>query len=336
MARYLVTGGCGFIGSHLVASLRADGHTVWVLDERAGQFAAGSERRGGSLPGDVARADDVRAALTDCDGCFHLAAVSSVQRANEAWPWTSETNCVGTVTVLDAAARCRPPVPVVYASSAAVYGEPARLPAAESARPVPSSAYGVDKLASELHGEVGARIHGVPNIGLRLFNVYGPGQDPQSPYSGVISIFADRLSRGLDLPIHGDGEQSRDFVFVDDVVAHFRQAMARLSAGARVYNVCTGRPTTIRELAETMIEIADTPTRLSFEAGRDGDIGRSYGDPSRTRTDLGAVCRTDLRSGLAKTYAWYIGGPEPTASGRFRQTDPVASTWFGRHTARQR
>jgi UDP-glucose 4-epimerase len=306
MARYLVTGGCGFIGSRLIAALKAEGHAVRVLDERADQVKTHEASPSMHFTGDVARLSDVQGVISDCDGCFHLAAVSSVQRANEAWPWTTETNCLGTVNVLDAAARCSPPVPVVYASSAAVYGDPTTLPADENTPLAPQSAYGVDKFASELHAKVGAEIHGVPTLGLRLFNVYGPGQDPASPYSGVISIFADRLAKGLDIPIHGDGSQARDFVFVDDVVAHLKQAMAQLTGGAHVYNVCSGRPTTVRELAEIMIEISCQPANLRFEAKRSGDIARSYGDPSRARRDLGTACATDLGGGLAQTYAWCL------------------------------
>ncbi len=181
----------------------------------------------------------------------HLAAIASVERGNQDWLGCHRVNLTGSITVLDQArragkspARAGRPVPVVYASSAAVYGDNPAIPLAEDAAPRPLSAYGADKLGSELHARVGAQVHGVPAIGLRFFNVYGPRQDPRSPYSGVISIFCDRLRAGREVTIFGDGSQTRDFVYVGDVVAALAAAMARLAAAPQassdVINVCTG------------------------------------------------------------------------------------------------
>ena len=164
------------------------------------------------------------------DGCFHLAAVASVELSNRDWLGAHRTNLTGAITVFEAATAAGP-IPVVYASSAAVYGDCPSLPLGEKSEKRPLSAYGADKIGCELHARVGGKVHRLPSVGLRLFNVYGPGQDPKSPYSGVISIFCERLRRGEPIEIFGDGDQTRDFIFVADVVAAMLRAMdARLPA----------------------------------------------------------------------------------------------------------
>jgi UDP-glucose 4-epimerase len=295
MASYLVTGGAGFIGSHLVDALLAGGHQVLVLDD----FSTGKEENlapgARLLRGDVADAATVRAAMAGMDGCFHLAAIASVARGNEDWPGTHRVNAGGTVAVLDAA-RAEGGLPVVYASSAAVYGDTGDAIAHEGLRPAPCTAYGADKLGSEQHAAVGALVHGVPSVGLRFFNVYGPRQDPCSPYSGVISIFAKRIAEGLGVTLHGDGQQTRDFVFVSDVVAHLEAAMRRATehGGAGVFNVCTGRGITVLELARLL-------GARSIEHGpaRAGDIRHSRGDPWMARTLLQVAAQVPLPAGLA-------------------------------------
>jgi UDP-glucose 4-epimerase len=310
MARYVVTGGCGFIGSHLVDRLIADGHDVHVLDDL-------STGRVDVLPpgvalsvADVADAKTVARLLADADGCFHLAAVASVERANRDWLGTHRTNQTGTITVLDAARRGgRTPVPVVYASSAAVYGACPDTPLTEAAPTRPLSAYGADKLGCERHALVAGHVHGVPTTGLRFFNVYGPRQDPRSPYSGVISIFAERLLTGRPLAIHGDGRQVRDFVYVEDVVSCLIAGMANASTEARVFNVCTGRPTAIRDLADTLARLSGRPARLHPGPARAGDIRESLGDPDGAAAGLGVRCATPLDAGLGRTLAWIRSGP---------------------------
>lgn len=306
MARYLVTGGCGFIGSHLVERLVGQGHTVRVLDDL-------STGRRDNLPhgvpvtvADVADGAAVRMAMEGMDGCFHLAAVASVERSREAWPDTHAVNLSGTIAVFDAARRARggDAVPVVYASSAAVYGDNPAVPLAEDAATVPLSAYGADKLGCELHARVAAGVHGVPVTGFRFFNVYGPRQDPKSPYSGVISIFAGRISRGEAVTINGDGEQVRDFVYVKDLVRYLTAAMERPRAGAPVYNICTGRPTTVNRLAEVLADLAGLPLERRTGPPRAGDIRVSIGDPRRLVEAFDMACDTDLRDGLQATLAW--------------------------------
>ncbi|HYM24509.1 MAG TPA: NAD-dependent epimerase/dehydratase family protein [Vicinamibacterales bacterium] len=302
MRTWLVTGGCGFIGSHLVEALLARGDQVRVLDDlssgRRDNIASTVDLRIGDVADEKAVAD----ALDGVDGCFHLAAVASVQRCTEAWVASHRTNVTGTVAILDRARRATsPPVPVVYASSAAVYGDNPETPLKETATTAPLSAYGVDKLACEWHARVGWAVHRVPSVGLRFFNVYGPRQDPSSPYSGVIAIFADRLATGRDVDIFGDGRQTRDFIYVADVVAHLIAAMSAAAAGARVYNVCTGRGVSLLELLEVLKGLTGTSPVVHHRAPRAGDIRTSIGDPSAATAALGTAARTTMTDGLRAT-----------------------------------
>ncbi len=303
MKRWLVTGGCGFIGSHLVEALLERGDRVRVLDDlssgRHHPEIAGAE----IVIGDVTDPELTARAIEGVDGCFHLAAIASVQRCNEDWIASHRTNLTGTITVFDAARRAAggTPIPVVYASSAAVYGDAQQVPLSEATPTCPISAYGADKLASEWHGRVAWSIHGVPNVGLRFFNVYGPRQDPRSPYSGVIAIFADRVARRDGIDIFGDGKQTRDFVYVGDAVRHLLAAMTELRAGARVFNVCTGRATTILDLATAIATIGGCRTKVAHRGARPGDIRESIGDPSLAVEALGLSADTMVRDGLRKT-----------------------------------
>jgi UDP-glucose 4-epimerase len=304
MARYLVTGGCGFIGSHLIERLLDAGHEVRVLDDLS---TGKRENLPDGVPvivGNVADAAAVDAAMQGMDGCFHLAAVASVERSREAWLETHHANLSGTIAVFDAARRAGGggPVPVVYASSAAVYGDNPSMPLTEESATRPLSAYGADKLGCELHARVADGVHGVPATGFRFFNVYGPRQDPKSPYSGVISIFAGRIAQGLPITINGDGEQVRDFVYVKDLVRCLTAAMDR--PGAPVYNVCTGVATSVNRLAEVLAELSGRPLQRNAAPARAGDIRVSIGDPSRLIAAFGTACQTSLQDGLRDTLAW--------------------------------
>lgn len=300
--KIVVTGGAGFIGSHLVDHLLADGCHVRVLDDLSTGRRDNLDPRAELQVGNVADAAAVAAAMAGMDAAFHLAAIASVARTNEDWPGTHRVNQSGTVMVLDAA-RANQLIPVVYASSAAVYGDVGETAAHEGMTPRPATAYGCDKLGSELHARVGSRIHGVPTLGLRFFNVYGPRQDPSSPYSGVISIFARRIAEGRPVTLHGDGGQTRDFVHVADVVAHLRAAMHRLrsdpAVAGGVLNVCTGRIVTIGELARLLGRRHGTVPHLEHAAARPGDIRHSRGSPERATATLGVQAEITLEDGLA-------------------------------------
>lgn len=302
---FLVTGGAGFIGSHLTEALLARGDKVRILDDlstgKRDNVPAGAEL----IVGDVADDHVVAQAMAGADGCFHLAAIASVERGNQDWLGTNRANLVGTIAVLDAARRARPnaTAKVVYASSAATYGDNDALPLEETAETRPLSAYGADKLASELHARVATVVHGVPTAGCRFFNVYGPRQDPKSPYSGVISIFFDRTLLNGKVTVLGDGLQTRDFVYVGDVVRALIAAMDRDGGQHPVFNVCTGRATSVLDLAHGIAKACGVPAVIEHGPARAGDIRASLGDPGRARDVLGFEATTTLDEGLAKTRA---------------------------------
>ena len=274
-----------------------------ILDDLSTGHLAHAPAAARVVIGDVRDAALVGQLMREADGCFHLAAIASVFRANEDWQGTHAVNQTGTVNVLDAARSGRGgrSVPVVYASSAAVYGDAPTVPLSEREHACPLTAYGADKLGSEIHARVAWTVHGVPTTGLRFFNVYGPRQDPRSPYSGVISVFVDRIGRGEAITLFGDGGQTRDFVFVADVVAHLQAAMERTRSGANVFNVCTGRSVSILELAWTIGRLAGRRPRLIHADPRPGDIRVSLGDPGAAVDMLGIAARTSLEEGLRHT-----------------------------------
>ncbi len=301
MATFLVTGGCGFIGSHLCERLEQQDHHVRVLDDLSTGRRDNISDDVELIVGDVADPDCVARAMDNVDGCFHLAAIASVRRSVEDWLGTHETNLTGAITVFNEAARPnRSGVPVVYASSAAVYGDNQEMPLRENSATQPITAYGADKLGCELHARVASRVHRIPTCGLRFFNVFGPRQDPSSPYSGVISIFIDRLLNRRPLTIFGHGGQQRDFVFVGDVVDHLLAGMGSMTAEPRIFNVCGGVGTTILELAGILGETVGIAPALHFAPAQTGDIQLSIGDPARAAI-LNLGTRTTLREGLRLT-----------------------------------
>ena len=309
--RVLVTGGAGFIGSHLVEGLIDAGNDVYVLDN----FSTGAMknlshvRRSRSL--NVVRADirkiprSLSKRLGRVDRVCHLAAVTGVQWSIRNPIFTSEVNLIGTLKVLEVARKLRAER-VVVASSAAVYGVPASLPFTEDANLIPTSPYGASKAASELYCRSFEENHGVEVVSLRYFNVYGPRQ-ASGHYSGVISIFARNILRGLPLTIFGDGSQTRDFVFVADVVDATILAL-KTAPQNRVFNVASGTETTILQLARMMQQIVDPGASpdLRFEPSRQGDVHRGVADITRARTELGYVPATSLCDGLSRTIQWFV------------------------------
>ena len=301
MARYLVTGGAGFIGSHLVESLLGDGHKVRVLDDLSSGDRENLPCLVEFIKADVADPYVVGRAFDGIDGCFHLAAIASVEKCNLEWLRTHQVNLSGTINVFDEARRSPGRIPVVYASTAAVYGDCATVPASEDSRAAPLSAYGADKRACELHARAAGVTHGLRTIGLRFFNLYGPRQDPSSPYSGVIAIFLDRLRRGQPVEIYGDGGQVRDFTYIADAVSALRRAMPTASALAPVYNICTGKGTTVRRLAETIAALCKTELVVDNRPSRGGEVQSSIGDPRRAAAEFGFRARITLAEGLTAT-----------------------------------
>jgi UDP-glucose 4-epimerase len=333
MAIYAITGGAGFIGSHLADDLLADGHDVRVLDDLSTGRRSQLDSRISLIVGDVADPAALACLLDGVEAAFHLAAIASVARSNEDWIGTNRVNLGGTVAVLEAA-RQAGGIPVVYASSAAVYGNQPG-PAHEALAPAPRSAYGADKLGSELHAGIAFSVHGVPTFGARFFNIYGPRQDPRSPYSGVISIFAARIAQRQRLVIHGDGQQLRDFVYVDDAVCHLRAGLRLLQDApqAVVVNVCTGTGSSILELARTLGQIAGRQPEIEFAPARARDIRTSVGDAGRARALLGISANTSLQDGLAATLATTDSRPPPdpaVAVGYERERMQTRTAWDGR------
>ena len=306
MAFYLVTGGAGFIGSHLVDALLSDGCRVRVMDDLSTGSWANVPAGVDLVNDDVADYAAVGRAMQGVEGVFHLAAIASVPRSNEEWRRTHDVNLTGTVNVLDHARRQgdQPPLPVIYASSAAVYGSPAYIPLDEAAPVAPLSAYGADKLGCEQHAAVGWSVHAIPSRGFRFFNVYGPRQQPDNPYAGVVSVFASRLRQNQGVRIFGDGGQTRDFIYVRDVVRILQRAMASPWQGAEVMNIATGKGTTVLQLAQTIAGICGhSAPQITWEAARAGDIKMSIGAAPRLKAILGTAPETSLEDGLREYLA---------------------------------
>ena len=297
--RILVTGGAGFIGSHLVDALLARGDTVRVLDN----FSTGHRENlrtateAELLTGDINDFAMVDRASTGVDCVYHLAALTSVQRSVEHPMESFTNNTLGTFNVFEAARR-RGVKRLVYASSAAVYGENPNLPLREAETPDPLSPYALDKVYAEQLAAVYARRYGLDATGLRFFNVYGPRQDPASMYSGVISIFVARLLRGAPLTVFGDGEQSRDFVYVGDVVRAAVTAGSCDLEGARVFNIAGGRAVTLRSLIATLEKILSVGATLEHMPSRPGDIRHSLASIDAARSLLDWQPECGLEQGL--------------------------------------
>jgi UDP-glucose 4-epimerase len=306
-AVYLVTGGCGFIGSHLCQALVESGAQVRILDDLStGSLSNVPKERVVVIQGSVADPATVDAAFEGVTGCFHLAAITSVDRSTQDWFESHRVNLSGAIAVFDAARRFgRPlPIPVVYASSAAIYGDCKQLPICETTPARPRSPYGADKYACELHAWIASNIHKVPTTGLRFFNVYGPRQDPSSPYAGVISIFCKRLQEGKPINVFGEGMQTRDFVFVTDAVAALVEAMRRATNRPAVFNVCSEKETSVLTLAQLIGELCGSTPEIRFQPPRPGEIFRSWGDGGLMNRCFGLSAAVELRAGLRETLSW--------------------------------
>lgn len=298
MRTILVTGGAGFIGAHLARRLLQIGHNVVVLDDLSSGTLGNIPEAANFIEGSILDREVVRAALCGVDACIHLAAVASVERCNRQLTSSHAINITGFLNIVEEVVNSGVNRPLVYASSAAVYGASQDLPLSEGGRCVPLSPYGADKLSCELHARAAYEVYGISTTGLRFFNVFGPGQDPQSPYSGVITKFAQRLKNNENIAIYGDGTQTRDFVYVDDVVEALIRAVTRRQNGASVVNVCSGVETTINDLARIMIEATNSRCSIEHVDGLLGEVRRSRGCMQALQSELDYRCRTDLRTGL--------------------------------------
>ncbi|CAN5447412.1 SDR family oxidoreductase [soil metagenome] len=302
MKTYLVTGGCGFIGSHLVEALIKEGHEVIVVDNLTTGKRENIPKNVELIIDDIRNQQLLNLLMARVDGCFHLAAVVSTELSNLYWVETNQVNLSGTINIFNAAKRGRMglAVPVVYTSSSAIYGNNTQFPLAETEIPYPLTAYGIDKLGCEFHARIGWQIHGIPTVGLRLFNVYGPRQNINSVYSGVISLFFDKINQEQPITIYGDGEQTRDFIYVEDVVQAFIKSMNNVTQGNRVYNICTQQTTSINQLKDLIGEILHKPVNSIYTQARKGDVYQSIGNPNKARQELGLTVSCSLPQGLQK------------------------------------
>jgi len=309
MKHYLVTGGCGFIGSHLVHALVQKGHKVTILDDLSGKHSLRHNMSQSPhiefIQGTILNKPLLESLMDTVDGCFHLAAITSVQVCNEDWELAHAINATGTLHVFSAAQKRR--VPIIYASSAAVYGPQQDFPISEEAPAYPISSYACDKYYCELLGRIAKILFDVPNIGIRFFNVYGPHQDPLSPYSSVISNFIYRATHNQDLVIHGTGYQVRDFLYIKDAITMLLTAMEKICTereGHYVINACTGKETAIKDLANYVISLTGSKAQCIYLESRKTDIYESVGDPTLLKEILGVSANTSIINGLKQTIAW--------------------------------
>jgi UDP-glucose 4-epimerase len=302
----LVTGGAGFIGSHLVEALTTAGRRVRVLDNLSTGFR---DNLASLLPatelieGDVGDPEAVARAVAGAGVVFHLAALASVAKSLEAPGETHRVCATGTLNVLDAARRAGVRR-VVYAASSSAYGVPSADTQTETDPVMALSPYAAAKLAGELYAEAFTTSFGLETVRLRFFNVFGPRQRADSPYSGVIALFAAALSAGRTPVVHGDGLQSRDFVYVSDVVNALMLAADAPGVSGRVFNVGTGRRTTVLDLVTSLNHLLGTKIVPERGPTRPGDVRHSCADISRARGELGFEPSIAFEDGLARTMRW--------------------------------
>ncbi|MGV6848745.1 MAG: NAD-dependent epimerase/dehydratase family protein [Marinibacterium sp.] len=308
--KYLVTGAAGFIGSHLCDRLIAGGHEVLGIDNMSTGRRENIDGSGVELvEADIVTHRMLGELIAEADAVIHLAAVSSVQAYMSDWAAAARVNLIGSLRVFEAAAAAD--VPVVYASSAAIYGDTQMLPIDETTPGRPISGYGTDKFSMEKHAAAMRDSIGLSSIGLRFFNVFGPRQDPGSPYSGVITLFIRRFLEGQPLTVFGDGTQTRDFIYVEDVAEAILRASARCRTAPRgAYNVCTGRSCSINDLAGVLARVRGHSVPVDYAPPRANEILHSRGSASAASADLGFAPKWSLEDGLAETVGWFAGEPE--------------------------
>ena len=306
--KVVVTGGAGFIGSHIAAALSASGARVRVLDDLSTGHRENLEEIGGDIDfiqGSVADQDLLLKAFEDVELVYHEAAIPSVPRSVEAPRQTHIASVDGTFSLL-LAARERKVRRVVYAASSSAYGDQPTLPKVEHMAPDPLSPYAVAKLVGEYYCKVFTRVYGLETVALRYFNVFGPRQDPGSQYSGVVSRFVSALFGGQRPVIYGDGEQSRDFTYIDNVVAANLNAANSPGASGKVINVANGQRVTLNELLEVLKDLTGKQeVTAEYLEPRVGDVKHSLADITLARELLNYESKVDLREGLKRTIDWW-------------------------------
>ena len=311
---YLVTGGAGFIGSHIVERLLKDGKQVRVIDN----FVTGKrENLNGHIAklelvqGDILDLELVRKAVEGIEVIFHQAALRSVPLSVDNPLATNEVNTQGTLNIL-LAARDSGVKRVVYASSSSVYGDSPRLPKTEDQATAPISPYAVSKLAGENYCSVFTKVYGLETISLRYFNVFGPRQDPRSQYAAVIPKFISRALKGKPLEVHGDGLQSRDFTYIDDVVQANLLAAAAEKGVGEAFNVAKGKAYSLLDLIAALSRILGKNLQWVHTPSRQGDVRHTLADISKARRVLGYKVHTEFEQGLYQTYR-HLNESKPSA-----------------------
>jgi nucleoside-diphosphate-sugar epimerase len=304
----LVTGGAGFIGSHIAAGLAASGARVRIIDDLSTGYRENLAEISGDIDfveGSLADETILRRALKDVELVFHQAAIPSVPRSVEN-PRKTHVACVDSTFSLLLAARDLRVKRIIYAGSSSAYGDQPALPKSEGMLPEPLSPYAVAKLVGEYYCQVFTRVYGLETITLRYFNVFGPRQDPSSQYSGVISRFISALLTGERPVIYGDGEQSRDFTYIDNIVSANLKAAETTEGLGQVINIANGERISLNQLLRELTSITGKAgVTADFQAARSGDVKHSMADISRARKLLGYVPLIDLRTGLEKTISWW-------------------------------
>ncbi|MDD3642733.1 MAG: SDR family oxidoreductase [Candidatus Krumholzibacteria bacterium] len=309
MARYLVTGGAGFIGSHIAEVLVERGEEVVVFDNLSTGHEKNIEHirpRIEFVKGDIRNASEVRKALDGVDHVLHQAAFASVPRSIDDPVLVNEVNVGGTLTMLEES-RHAGVKSFVYAASSSAYGDSEQLPKREDMLPAPLSPYGVSKLVGEHYCAVYAKVYGLPTISIRYFNVFGPRQDPASQYAAVIPIFVSHLLRGESPTIFGDGEQSRDFTYVKNVVNANLLAAGCDKAHGQVVNVACGARYTLNDLYRRLQRLVGTDVEPKYADPRPGDVKHSHSDIALAERLLGYRIEVDFSEGLKRTVEWYRG-----------------------------
>jgi nucleoside-diphosphate-sugar epimerase len=306
VASYLITGGAGFIGSHLAAALVDRGHRVRVLDNLATGKRSNLDSAKGVefVEGDLADLPICERAVRGMDYVLHQAAIPSVPRSVKDPITSNRANIDGSLNIL-VAARDAGVKRLVYAGSSSAYGDTPTLPKREDMTPRPLSPYALQKLAAEQYCQMFTALYGFPTVTIRYFNVFGPRQDPGSPYSGVISLFATALLTGRQPVIYGDGEQTRDFTYVSNVVDGVLRACEAPQASGEVINVAMGVQTSLNQLLQVMNRALGTDLGAIYKEPRAGDVRDSLADISKAKTLLGYVPSVGLEEGLTRTIAWY-------------------------------
>jgi len=306
VSTYLVTGGAGFIGSHLAEALVGRGHTVRVVDNLVGGKRANLAHVAGVefLEGDLADMAVAEHAVRGVDYVLHQAAIPSVPRSVADPVTSNRANITATLNVL-VAARDAKVKRLVYAGSSSAYGNAATLPKHEDMPPNPLSPYALQKVVGEQYCRMFTQLYGLETVSIRYFNVFGPRQDPGSPYSGVISLFSTALLEGRPPTIYGDGEQTRDFTYVTNVVDGVLRACDAPNVAGEWINVATGGRISLNELLRVMQQIVGTSLQPVYAETRQGDVQDSQADITKARTRLGYEPTVDLEEGLRRTLDWF-------------------------------